>query len=217
MRSGSKLKPIIILFLLTVNSLLVAQKNEIYGRFDFDLEYDLLPKIELEITPELRMAEFNKISELLLQTGLTYSPFKHLDISGYHRIAADYTNTETEYLNRFAFDIEPNYDIKRLELELRLRFTNFTDFEEQTEDKNSRFRYRLQAKYDIKKCKVNPHISTEFFQKTGQSSFYKGRYEIGAEYNFKKNNDLEFYYFMQDYYDRDKMHHIIGFKYQLNL
>jgi len=207
----------VLLLLQFSETLLHAQQPKTYERFEFELQFDLLPKLYLEINPEIRFGNFLEFSELILQGGLRYKPFKFLKLSGYYRFIGDYTNDDPEYLHRFAFDAEPKYKINRLELELRLRYANYTDFARETVDNKSYYRYRLQAKYDIKNLKFNPHISWELFQKSTEKSFYKGRYEVGLEYGFKKNNELEIFYFLQDYYNKDKLHHIIGVKYQLKL
>ena len=202
---------------LFLGTLLHAQQPITYERFEFELQIDLLPDLDLEINPEIRFGNFLEFSELILQGGLRYKPFKFLKLSGYYRFIGDYTNGDPEYLHRFAFDAEPKYEINRLELELRLRYANYTDFARETVDNKSYYRYRLQAKYDIKNFKFNPHISWELFQKSDEKSVYKGRYEVGVEYGFKKKNELEIFYFLQDYYNKDKLHHIIGVKYQLEL
>jgi len=200
-----------------LGTLLHAQQPITYERFEFELQIDLLPDLGLEINPEIRFSNFMEFSELILQGGLNYKPFKFLKLSGYYRFIGDYTNDEPEYLHRFAFDAEPKYEINRLELELRLRYANYTDFAGETGNNKSYYRYRLQAKYDIKNFKFNPHISWELFQKSDEKSVYKGRYEVGVEYGFKKKNELEIFYFLQDYYNKDELHHIIGVKYQLKL
>ena len=207
----------VFLLLQFLGILLHAQQPKTYERFEFELQIDLLADLELEINPEIRFSNFMEFSELILQSGLKYNPLKFLKLSGYYRFISDYTNDEPEYLHRFAFDAEPKYEINRLELELRLRYTNYTDFAGETGENRSYFRYRLQAKYDIRNFKFNPHISWELFQKSNEKSFYKGRYEVGVEYGFKKKNELEIFYFLQDYYNKDKLHHIIGVKYQLKL
>ena len=207
----------VFLLLQFLGILLHAQQPKTYERFEFELQIDLLADLELEINPEIRFSNFMEFSELILQSGLKYNPFKFLKLSGYYRFISDYTNDEPEYLHRFAFDAEPKYEINRLELELRLRYTNYTDFAGETGENRSYFRYRLQVKYDIRNFKFNPHISWELFQKSNEKSFYKGRYEVGVEYGFKKKNELEIFYFLQDYYNKDKLHHIIGVKYQLKL
>ena len=204
------------LFLFS-GTLLRAQQPKTYERFEFELQIDLLPKLDIEINPEIRFSNFLEFSELILQGGLRYKLFKFLKLSGYYRFIGDYINDEPEYLHRFAFDAEPKYEINRLELELRLRYANYTDFAGETDNNKSYYRYRLQAKYDIKSFKFNPHISWELFQKSDEKSVYKGRYEIGVEYGFKKNNEMEIFYFLQEYYNKDKLHHIIGVKYQLKL
>ena len=203
--------------LLFLGTLLHAQQPITYERFEFELQFDLLPKLDLEINPEIRFGNFLEFSELIMQGGLRYKPFKFLKLSGYYRFIGDYTNDDPEYLHRFAFDAEPKYEINRLELKLRLRYANYTDFAGETVDNKSYYRYRLQSKYDIKNFKFNPYISWELFQKSDEKSVYKGRYEVGIEYGFKKNNELEIFYFLQDYYNKDKLHHIIGIKYQLQL
>jgi len=205
------------LLLLFSGTLLYAQQPKTYERFEFELQFNLLPKLNLEINPEIRFGNFLEFSELIMQGGLRYKPFKFLKLSGYYRFIGDYTNDDPEYLHRFAFDAEPKYEINRLELKLRLRYANYTDFAGETVDNKSYYRYRLQSKYDIKNFKFNPYISWELFQKSDEKSVYKGRYEVGIEYGFKKNNELEIFYFLQDYYNKDKLHHIIGIKYQLQL
>ncbi|MCK4699422.1 MAG: DUF2490 domain-containing protein [Bacteroidales bacterium] len=207
----------VFLLLLFSGTLLHAQQPKTYERFEFELQIELLPDLDLEINPEIRFSNFLEFSELILQGGLRYKPFKFLKLSGYYRFIGDYTNDEPEYLHRFAFDAEPKYEINRLELEFRLRYANYTDFTGETGDNKSYYRYRLQAKYDIKSFKFNPHISWELFQKSDEKSVYKGRYEVGVEYGFNKKNELEIFYFLQDYYNKDKLHHIIGVKYQLEL
>ena len=84
---------------------------------------------------------------------------------------------------------------------------------------NLTLRSRLNVKYDIPNCKVNPFASVELYTRLDEWKGYdKLRYRIGGSYKINKKNSISLYYLYQDVNDIDEADgHAIGFEYSIDL
>lgn len=88
------------------------------------------------------------------------------------------------------------------------------------EDKhNTVIRSRLTAKWDIKKCKIEPFASIELFTRADEWRGHdKLRYRIGANYKIDKDNELSLFYMYQDNHSsKNPPLHAVGIGYSFDL
>ena len=83
---------------------------------------------------------------------------------------------------------------------------------------NLSLRSRLNIKYDIPNCKINPFVSAELYTRLDKwQVFDKARYRAGASYKINKKNDISLFYLYQDVNGNDPDGHAIGFEYSIDL
>ena len=73
-------------------------------------------------------------------------------------------------------------------------------------------RSRLQAEYDIPKCKIDPYASIELYNAKG--GLQKIRYTAGADWKLTKQHVVSAFYRYLDSHDDDPNMHIIGLGYK---
>ena len=90
---------------------------------------------------------------------------------------------------------------------------------EQKEAKsNLSLRSRLNIKYDIPNCKINPFVSAELYTRLDKwQAFDKARYRAGASYKINKKNDISLFYLYEDVNGNDPDCHAVGFEYSIDL
>ena len=82
---------------------------------------------------------------------------------------------------------------------------------------NLTLRSRLNVKYDIPNCKVNPFASVELYTRLDEWKGYdKLRYRLGASYKINKDNSISLYYLFEDV-NGEANGHAIGFEYSIDL
>ena len=203
---------------------LKAQTTEYSLRSSVDLELKIAKKLKVEITPEYRYNPENRAGTLLVQTGLNYRMAGWLSVGGYYRLdVSKATGSENldgsayDFSNRFAFDANAKVSLKRFTPKFRVRYCNFTDFDNDTEDKSNYLRYRIRLDYNVKGIKLTPFAAAEFYQKLSSGLFSKARYYIGAEYQFNKGNAISFEYSFADKFKNLTRYHILEAVYKINL
>ena len=84
---------------------------------------------------------------------------------------------------------------------------------------NLSLRSRLNVKYDIPNCKINPFASVELYTRLDKWKGYdKLRYRIGGSYKINKKNSISLYYLYQSVNDDDEPGgHAIGLEYSIDL
>lgn len=94
-----------------------------------------------------------------------------------------------------------------------------SDAELKDDKHNTVLRSRLTAKWDIKKCKIEPFASIELFTRTDEWRTHdKIRYRIGASYKIDKDNELSLFYLFQDNHSsKSPSLHAIGVGYSFDL
>ncbi len=82
---------------------------------------------------------------------------------------------------------------------------------------NLTLRSRLNVKYDIRNCKINPFASVELYTRLDEWKGYdKLRYRLGASYKINKDNSISLYYLFEDV-NGGANGHAIGFEYSIDL
>ena len=82
---------------------------------------------------------------------------------------------------------------------------------------NLTLRSRLNVKYDIPNCKINPFASVELYTRLDEWKGYdKLRYRLGASYKINKDNSISLYYLFEDV-NGEANGHAIGFEYSIDL
>lgn len=190
-----------------------------------ELEFSkkIVKNLKVEFNPELRLLGGFEMDSYILEGGLSYKLHKHLTLAGYYRYENEwkYKNSTGAYkgqvaANRLAFDAKSGFELKRLNFQFRVRYTNGADFDQTTNDKASYFRYRAKMDYDVKGSKFVPFISVEAFHDLILKTVDKMRYTAGLAYAINKNNEVGLFYRLQDYSEANKTSmNIIGIGYSL--
>lgn len=183
----------------------------------------VVKNLKVEFNPELRLLGDFKMDTYILEGGLSYKLHKFLTIAGYYRYenAWDYKKSTGAYKGqvaskRIAFDAKSGFELKRLDFQFRLRYTNGADFDQTTDDKASYFRYRAKIDYDMKGSKFVPYVSVEVFHDLILDNVDKIRYTVGLSYPINDHHELGLFYRLQDYSEVDKAStNIIGIGYNL--
>ena len=148
----------------------------------------------------------------------------------YQDDGVSYNNWRPSYWglrHRFNVSLTGSYKIKRVELSLRERWqytyrpskvTDNFDFDEgEWEDDEVKgkgknvLRSRLQAEWDIPKCKFDPFASVEFHT---TRDLEKTRFIIGSSYSMKKKHNVKLYYRYQVSGSSDEPNiHMLGLGY----
>jgi len=189
-----------------------------------ELEFSkkIIQNLKVEFNPELRMFGGFEMDSYILEGGLSYKLHKYLTLAGYYRFENEYNYREKRQIyewepaSRIAFDAKSGFELKRFDFQLRLRYTNGSDFDDTTDDKASFFRYRAKVDYDIKNSKLIPFASVEAFHDLIAKDVDKMRYTGGLAYSINKKNELSLFYRLQDYSETGKESmNILGIGYSL--
>lgn len=213
------LKPIVSLILIFLFNGMQLSAQDIENNFKFRTEAELsfspLKNLKLNIIPELRFDDTFSLDKYLLEGEATYKPLKFLSLAASYRfVAQQKDNSDTKYVNRFAFSVIAKKKLKRFETAFRLRYTNDADDEISNEQF---FRYKTSLKYDIPKSKLTPFIAAEAFQQLSGGDLYKMRYSTGLDYKLFKKNYLRLSYKL-DYFQKEyKNNHILSVGYKIKL
>lgn len=188
----------------------------------------IVKNLKVEFNPELRLLGGFEMDSYILEGGLSYKVHDFLTIAGYYRYENERNFREKREIyewepsNRFAFDAKTGFEWKRFDTQFRLRYTNGSDFDDATDNKDSFFRYRVKIDYNIKGQKLNPFVSVEAFHDLVLEDFEKMRYTAGLNYPINKKSEIGLFYRLQDYLemndeDPKESLHIIGLGYSLKL
>lgn len=195
-----------------------------------ELEFSkkIVKNLKVEFNPELRLFGGFEMDSYILEGGLSYKLHDYLTLAGYYRYENERNFREKREIyewepsNRIAFDAKTGVEWKRFDIQFRLRYTNGSDFDESTDNKDSFLRYRGKVGYDIRGSKIVPYLSVEAFHDLNLKYFDKMRYTSGFGYPINKKNEIGLFYRLQDFYELDdsaldikESMHIIGVNYSL--
>lgn len=205
---------ILLLLLIGITSRVFAQ-DEMKLRMGVQLQKNITKKLKVELLPEIRLESKTQLEETLLETGLSYKLLKFLDVAGQYRLS--FIPEQEGVQHRFAIDLKPHVALKDLKLQYRLRYTNYTDFDIETEDNSTYFRSRLQCKYDFNNFPITPFVSAELYYRADKEDFNKSRYGTGFELRLNKNTEVECYYLLRYKHKNDKTKQIIGIEFKIKI
>ena len=124
-----------------------------------------------------------------------------------HTCAATTNETKYEYKSATGADLDPN----------SYQLFEETALEEKDAKHNLTLRSRVNVKYDIPNCKVNPFASVELYTRLDEWKGYdKLRYRLGASYKINKDNSISLYYLFEDV-NGGADGHAIGLEYSIDL
>lgn len=193
---------------------------------NFNLEKKTGKKITLHNQIQSRFNDnISRFSYWYNNFGVTYSPLKNL------RFAFDYVYSikdRPEYLSkrhRFSTDIVFTKNIYRtLRFSYRCRVqARYRDI--QTSEKWDTPVWGWRNKFTLKFSyfRYTPYISFEplynFQNARGNDGFKRNRYFAGCFYKLNRNNKVELYYMIQQYYNVNlpKLDYVIGIGYEMTL
>ncbi|MFA6618203.1 MAG: DUF2490 domain-containing protein [Candidatus Neomarinimicrobiota bacterium] len=206
MRSLFK-KTVIILSLFSM--LFAVNTNKTEYRVEGSLRVSLFKNVKFYLIPELRFNN-NGLDESLTEAELKYSPLKNLDLGLSYRLTMDHkSNKPTEYIHRYSVFSAFEHEIGRFLPSLKIMFSNYNG------DNNllNLLRYKANLEYDIPKLKVDPFLSAELFHQLENSTIYKIRYGLGADWRFIKDQSIGLSYKLDNYLNENKIKHIITLDY----
>lgn len=185
---------------------------------EIGISKEFFKKLEIGITPQLRLRENFDVKEYFFDAEINYQVFKYLNLGSTYRYGNNITKKgKTENFGRISFDAKTGYKIKRFEPQFRLRFTNDDDFSDETAESINYLRYKFGLDYDVKKLKLTPYISAEFFQNLSVKEFDKRRYEGGLTYKFNKHHRVSAYFRNNNYLNGDAPVNYFGLAYKIKL
>ena len=186
--------------------------------FEFEVSKEIFKNLELSVSPELRFEKIPDLKEYFLDAGLEYEFSKYFSLGTKYRIGNNIKNSgKTETYGRFAIEAKGKYKWKKLDSQLRIKYTNADDFTDEDEENTNYLRFRYKLDYSIKKLHLKPYAAYEIYRDIKEKEFNKARYEAGMMYKLNKHNALGAYYRMNVKLGEDDKTGIIGLVYNLKL
>lgn len=137
----------ILLFILAILSTTsIFAQNGPATWFELEFSKKIVKNLKVEFNPELRLHGGFEMDTYILEGGLSYKLYKYLTLAGYYRYENEYNYREKRQIyewepsNRFAFDAKTGFELKRFDMQFRVRYTNGSDFDQTTDSKTSYFR-----------------------------------------------------------------------------
>ena len=170
------------LFLTLVAILLasycIAQKG-IATWYEFEFSKEINKKLSWEVKPEYRLTPDFIWDEYYIETGLEYELLKNVKVAGYYRYYTENKKKNDESGHKYFIEVKPEFDVQRFEVQGRVRYiNNFTS--DDVPETSPYLRYRLKAKYNIRKSKVEPYVHVELYHDLKGHDFNRIRYTAGA-------------------------------------
>ncbi len=201
------------IFTATVKTYAQEVENQFETRTEVELSFKPLKNLKLTFIPELRFDENLALDKYLFEGEADYKLAKYLSVGTTYRLVVNPRDTkDTEYFNRFGFNITAKKEIGRFEPAFRVEYSNYAD--DEITDKEF-LRYKASVKYDIKNFKLTPFVAAEAFQDLSGSQLYKMRYATGFDYKLFKNNYLGAAYKLDYYNNEYKNKHIFSVGYKI--
>lgn len=196
---------IVIIIAFLAPSLLFSQDvkviNDLRSRTSLSVSKRIFKDFEIFSEFELGLEEnISKLGKLQGEIGINYSPIKFLDIEAKYRYTKNRKNysTEYKYTNLIALAADAKYKIKDLKLYYRLQFQSRDDESlwNGTDDESNVYKNRLKLKYNVKRTKLTPYLSSEVYVQTGINGIdaTKLKTKVGLEYPVSKVGTIKLYY-----------------------
>ena len=183
----------IILFIF-LSSFVFSQEKDSQTWSTLSIDKKIVKKTEMTLKQSFRLENNSSfLYKYFTDSRIKYNYNKMLSVSiGFRYINEReiennwLADTNTENKNRYYSDLHVKQNIDRFKLSLRNRLQK----QGVKNDFNNTFRQKLSIDYNIKKSKLKPIFSTEYFYKK-EEKIIKIRYSLGLEYPVIKN--LNFY------------------------
>jgi hypothetical protein len=218
-----QLKSLLVLIILTMQAVIgtPAQAQETETEWNtwmvFELKKDITDRLSAYVAPQVRFAEQFEVDEYFIQAGVEYDLFKFLEIGGNYRyLVNERTNKSTEYFHRIAFDLVGKHELNRFGMQLRTRYTNYDELDNDESFNDATMRYRLKSDYDIPNSKFKPSVGVEFFHQLEDKEINKIRYIAKLAYKINKVHDIAIGYLIHDYLNEDRLANILTLEYQID-
>ena len=184
-----------ILLVLLSSFTVFAQENDFQTWHSFSVNKKIVKKLNVRLKSGLRLKENSSLySKQFYDFKIQLKYNKRLSFSSGYR----YTNScnkrlQISNLHRFYLDLNyKNKIIKRLFYAVRNRWQNQGD----VYGYNITLRQKLLLSYNIRKTKITPHISTEYFLRL-DDGINKLRSTIGMSYPITKKININLAYRIQ--------------------
>lgn len=226
-----KLKICLILIgVLLFSHRLVAQEKDPRTNMEtwssIALGYDVNKAFRLSLRQEARIeSDFSTIKNIFSEVSLSHKLGKFINGSlGYRYIRNNDTKGKVqgyENLSRIHADLCSSHDINRLNLGFRLRLQSKTKRQSQGQ-RDNRLRLKMSLRYNIRKWKLDPAFSTEFFRKgksPDEKYFDKIRMTLSTRYKTKSAGKFGVFYRIESRYEakRSDFKYIVGIKYSYKI
>lgn len=183
----------------------------------FEIKKDITDRLSAFVAPQVRFAEQFEVDEYFIQAGVEYELFNFLEIGGNYRyLINERTNKSTEYFHRMAFDLVGKHDINRFGVQLRTRYTNYDELDDNEGFNDATMRYRLKSDYDIPNSRFKPSVGFELFHQIQDKEINKIRYMAELAYKINKVHDIAVGYLMHAYPNQDRRTNILTLEYQID-
>jgi hypothetical protein len=208
-------KEISLFVLLLLSTATFAQEKPAMW-FELEFKKEITSKLDFELVPEYRLSPELEWDEYFIEAGIQYELFKFLKVGGAYRFYQENKKKNDETGHRYIFDVKPELEIDRFELQWRIRYISYFKSEDVDEAKPY-LRYRLKVKYNIKKSDFEPYAHVETYQDLKKDDFTKIRYTGGLNYEITNRHSVSLFYRYQDFWEKEEVLHIVGFGYSLDL
>lgn len=190
---------VVVLMILLAQYSWGQEIEQVYqSRTGIDLSFKPTSDLKVTISPELRFDDDFSVDKLMFDADLDYKLSDVVSLgTSYGLVVNNRESKATEYIGRYYFSATFKKDFNRFTPSFKLKYSNYAD--DNTDDKRF-LRYKLGLKYNIKDCKLTPSVSTQLYQSLDESSLYKIRYAVGANYKINKSNYLKLGYKLDYHY-----------------
>jgi hypothetical protein len=176
--------------------------RDLRSRTAIKVEKEFIKNLELFGEIELGMEKnMSKLGKIHGETGLSYQPFKELEIEGKYRFTKNRKNysEEFKYTHTFAAAVEGRIKIDLFKLYARLQYQNIDDDAlDPQSDKDLRniLKPRIKIRYDIWGTKFSPYILSEMYFIPSQGTLFSSKIKniVGLEYKINKKSELKLFY-----------------------
>ncbi|HPE87461.1 MAG: DUF2490 domain-containing protein [Bacteroidia bacterium] len=179
-----------------------------YARYAAALAWQPFALLKLEVTPEIHLRHFQEPAEWMVDAGLEYQVFSFLELGGSARLNNELKQDGSLYTMRYSLDAVLEGEVNRVEADLRLRFSNYAEYEEDV-SLNQAFRTRFKVGYNIPDWKADPEVFIEYFFNPEDYSPTKIRFGGQFDWNLPSRNRLKIGYFYQYYTAKAKFLNVL--------
>ena len=230
---NSKLFIKFLIIFLMLNVPLFSQYQDLNGWYSVGLGYEFEKKWEINFEEQIKCnSNSMKFDKIISDFDIQFKHKKWLSYSFGGRYVFNKTNENFwKQSSRLNFVLILKYEINRFQIISKTKTQIILDYKNRNDKVNSDdalFRQKVTIKYNIKKIKLTPYVSSELFvedyrddRKRPPFGFETNavRFEIGTKYKINKKNELEIFYGFEKELNQvfNKRDFIFGINYKINL